>query len=372
MLGLIAASLPGAAAQAQTSAAAQRNDPPLRAIGYLEGVSAVSISDIWAVGTKQAVAGDRQRVVTEHWDGHRWSQVPAPNPGNLESAFDDVEAVAADDVWAIGEQADSTGGPEGIKTLIEHWDGRSWSVIKSPNPAGTYRQLTSVSAVSATDVWAVGYYSPPDTPRQTLTLHWDGAAWKRVTSPDPSYLAYLEGVTAISTDDVWAVGSYFDPKTHDNPPMALHWDGTHWSQVDTAPPGGKKSTGFLAVGADSSSDIWATGWRRRGQGFIERSDGASWSHVQQPYDPALFGISVRTPADVWAVGNDYSTGASAIMHWDGSTWSLDDSAQPAAAGLSDVDALAADDVWAVGRYTAPDGKGHLLIEHFDGTGWHQV
>jgi len=45
-------------------------------------------------------------------------------------------AVSADDVWAVGSQ-DTPGGVGRNRALIEHWDGRRWSAVAIPDPAGT-------------------------------------------------------------------------------------------------------------------------------------------------------------------------------------------------------------------------------------------
>jgi hypothetical protein len=73
-----------------------------------QDVAARSADDVWAVG------GGR---VIEHWDGKRWSVVPTPEV-NL-GTFVTVSADAADDVWAAGSGADP-----GIGPVIEHWDGQ--------------------------------------------------------------------------------------------------------------------------------------------------------------------------------------------------------------------------------------------------------
>src|SRR5207244_1495742 len=51
----------------------------------------------------------------------------------------------------------------------------AWSVVTSPNVNGASNYLWGVSAVSASDIWAAGYYG--DNPNQTLTMHFDGAGW---------------------------------------------------------------------------------------------------------------------------------------------------------------------------------------------------
>src|SRR5690348_5630714 len=56
----------------------------------------------------------------------------------------------------------------------------AWNIVPSPN-VGTTSHLNSVSVISATDVWAVGYSSTG-----TLIEHWDGTSWSIVSSPNPN------------------------------------------------------------------------------------------------------------------------------------------------------------------------------------------
>ncbi|MDQ6694890.1 MAG: S-layer homology domain-containing protein, partial [Chloroflexota bacterium] len=115
-------------------------------------------------------------------------------------------AVSSTDVWAVGNYTTSNSSPP--QTLTEHWNGTAWSVVSSPNPGTSFNGLNGVSAVSSTDVWAVGRYSNGST-YQTLTEHWDGTAWSTVSSPSPSAsFNSLYGVSALSSTDVWATGYY--------------------------------------------------------------------------------------------------------------------------------------------------------------------
>ena len=61
-----------------------------------------------------------------------------------------------------------------------------------------------MSALSRTDAWAVGTSFGPDD----LTLHWNGTAWSQVSVPSPGSTAnkQLSGVSAVSASDAWAVG----------------------------------------------------------------------------------------------------------------------------------------------------------------------
>src|SRR5437762_3576748 len=91
----------------------------------------------------------------------------------------DPHPVAHPDVRAV---VSYSMGTDPVRTLIEHWDGIAWSVVPSPNVSGLDRTLTGVAAVSANDVWAVGYYHNANYVVQTLIEHWNGSAWSIVPS----------------------------------------------------------------------------------------------------------------------------------------------------------------------------------------------
>ena len=128
------------------------------------------------------------------WNGRAWSVVDTPGAGTLWA----MSAVSASDIWAVGNN-----GPQ---TLTMHWDGKTWSVIPSPNPGPGGNSLNGVAAVASRDVWAVGTQNPGGGDR-TLAMHWDGARWEIAPSPGAnSYLDTLSTVAAAG-DTVWAAGS---------------------------------------------------------------------------------------------------------------------------------------------------------------------
>jgi hypothetical protein len=106
------------------------------------------------------------------------------------------------------------------------------------NSKPSFGRTEGAAAVESDDAWVVGYTAkdPDEGPFRTLTMHWDGAAWATVPSPDPgdSNDAGLNAVTTVSATDAWAGGSYEDSGTE--LPLALHWDGSTWATVATAPP----------------------------------------------------------------------------------------------------------------------------------------
>ncbi len=96
------------------------------------------------------------------------------------------------------------------ESLIEHWNGSSWTVAPSPDPGSTANVLSGVRAVSSTSIWAVGYYSDGNGDK-TLILHWNGRTWTRVASPNPGGASNkLWAVAAASASNAWVVGSFSD------------------------------------------------------------------------------------------------------------------------------------------------------------------
>ena len=125
--------------------------------GALRGVAATSATNAWAVG----FTGSKTLLV--HWNGRTWAQVPSPG-----GALYGVAATSAGNAWAVGSTANSKG-------LIERWNGRAWTQVPSAAPAGSV--FYGVAAVSARSVWVVGATGSGDGPTKTLVLRWNGATW---------------------------------------------------------------------------------------------------------------------------------------------------------------------------------------------------
>jgi hypothetical protein len=125
----------------------------------------------------------------------------------LQYQFNSIDALSPTNVWAVGDSGNSVGeGGTPTATVIEHYNGTSWSVVPSPS-AGNAPTLTGVSAISTSNVWAVGYDTPAGaTTPQTLTLNWNGSAWSTVSSPDAGTSSALDAVSAILGGGAWAVG----------------------------------------------------------------------------------------------------------------------------------------------------------------------
>lgn len=226
------------------------SSPSPASTNVLLAVSAISSNDVWAVGYQVGSSG--QQSLTEHWNGSSWSVVSSPTITNG-SLFYGMIAVSSNDVWAVGYALASG------QMLIEHWNGASWSIVSSP-VVGGIGYLQGMTATSANNVWAVGWVSAgPNQPEQTLIEHWDGSSWSVVSSPNAGGVNQLTAVTAISAADIWAVGAY-SPVVGSSTILTLieHWDGTSWKIVSSPNNGGTASE-LLGVSAVSSNNVWAVG-----------------------------------------------------------------------------------------------------------------
>jgi hypothetical protein len=183
----------------------------------LNAISADGPNDVWIVGSYMIQVSQtnlRYETFSDHWNGSAWSVVPMPlvsgSDGLLVYQFSSVDAISPTNVWAVGGSGDHLVGIGGTSsnTLIEHYNGTSWSIVPSPDP-GTNNGLTGVTESSPANLWAVGSYVPSGaTQPQTLTLNYNGTAWSTVASPNQGSPSVLASVSTTPGDAiVWAAGT---------------------------------------------------------------------------------------------------------------------------------------------------------------------
>jgi hypothetical protein len=289
----------------------------------LAGVSALSSNDVWAAGFYTDTGGVTQTLI-EHWNGSTWTISASPDVGASDNFLEAVSARTGSDIWAVGYYRTATGNP--WLTLILHYNGTQWTQTASPHPGSAENYLYGVAYVSATDAWAVGFDSNTTNIYMTLTLRWNGTQWSQVPSPTPFLsVAGLRGVAVVSSNEVWAVGVQADIsltlRTY-----VIKWNGSTWSAVSTPSTGGCVLT---SVAIASPGNLWAAGacQTTNYQTLILHYNGSTWSAVTTPSpgsgDNALGGLAVVSPNEAYAVGG-YSDGTithTLALYWDGATWS---------------------------------------------------
>jgi hypothetical protein len=371
VLALAAAIMPSPSLAAATSRCGRSwrivpSPSPAAGSNELDAVAALARDDVWAVGWQSREVAGRTKTLIEHWNGTAWTVTPSPNVKRDSNVLLGVAATSPTDVWAVGLHYQPA---QTRQTLIEHWDGSRWTIVASPSPGTAFSILDAVTAVSVNDVWAVGSVGYVDqTGVRTLIEHWDGQQWTAVPSPSPAgEIAELRGATTVSATEVWAVGDY-SPDGQLTLTLTERWDGTNWTVV---PSENRDPIQNYLYGVDAASrgSLWAAGFAGS-SALIEQGNGSSWSVIASPSRGALSslrGVVALGPANAWVVGfwQDANGDEHTLTeHWNGRRWVYVDSPDSA---LPDNDLLAASAaggvIWAVGHaFTPGPNPSSTLVE----------
>lgn len=259
---------------------------------WLNGVAAASRKEAWAVGAVGTESLATKTLILA-WKGqrHGWNQVPSPSPAGSGSVADSelqaVAAVSPADAWAVGYANTGRSPARRWATLIEHWNGTKWTTVPSPDPSRgrcANDRLFGVAA-SRAGTWAVG-----SSCRAPLILRLKDGQWRQVRSPRPAGTpAQLSSVAVTSKTNAWAVGSAGGRV------LILHWNGTTWARVKAPGPAGATSAVLAGVSAVSRSVAWAVGQadypHHVQRLLIERWTGIRWKLVPVPNPPSRPGTS---------------------------------------------------------------------------------
>jgi hypothetical protein len=381
-VGVFLAAL-GFAANPTTPGWALVTSPNAGATPTFSGVACSSASDCWAIGGHYAGAnGASLETFIEHWNGAAWSIVASPNPGGP-PVLNGVACSSASQCWAVGYYQftyyDAYGHATVVvdQTLIEKWDGTSWTVVTSPN-SGTSSFLTGVTCASASQCWAVGYYNNGSM-TQTLTEEWNGTAWVIIPSANQgtNQPNFLDGVTCTSASNCWAVGYYNNGGVTQT--LTERWDGTLWTVVNSPNTSSSQNNQLAGVTCASASDCWAAGKFNNGsvdQTLIEHWNGTSWAMVGSPSTSSfqnnqLNAVVCGAQSECWSVGKSNSgfVDQTLVERWNGTSWVIANSPDTIGGGsLNSVTCASASECWSVGR----SNNGSVdpsLIAHWNGTSW---
>jgi hypothetical protein len=339
----------------------------------LGAVAASAPNDVWALGNfvPDTATSNQDATITlaSHWDGNKWKAVETPNTGvNYNTLFG--AAASGGQAWGVGVYVN---GAFQARALIESWNGKTWSVVSNPQP-GTQRDiLFSASATSPSDAWAAGEQQGADGKFMTLVEHWDGSSWSVSASANPGDAGdSFYGVFARSASDVWAVGQSLSSSGTDRA-LIEHFNGTSWSVVAAPAGSGFASSLYSITGSEHSliavgeTDSLTDGSRP----FVETFNGVSWQIATLPAGAGSQFSALWSAAagdgTTWAVGTqfDVATGNmhTLVLRGNEQGWTIVQTPNPT--GATDDNILAGvvstgDGFWAVGHYK--DNGRKTLIE----------
>jgi hypothetical protein len=202
-------------------------------MGALDGISCPTATACVAVGGGFG---------TESWSDGAWTETTAQAPAGAEIGWlKSVSCASPDACVAVGYYLDTSDGP--AIPVAESWNGSTWTI--QTTPALTNTQLRGVSCASATNCSAVGadYGSSESSPVEPVALHWNGSTWTQETVPlsKSAASAFLDGVSCATTRGCTAVGQYNAGPKNTSLALAEVWNGSRWMAQATAPPAGNKS-----------------------------------------------------------------------------------------------------------------------------------
>jgi hypothetical protein len=371
MLALVLASLSAAAASWTVVPSA---DSATSETNALNGIACESTTDCWSVGYH--AAGSVNQTLIERRASGGWVIVASPDTGPADSnVLYSVACPAAGDCWAVGYDFFSPGIEH---TLIEHFDGTSWAIVSSPNPAGTIgAALVGVSCATVSDCDAVGNtYDSTDGVYVTLTEHYDGTAWSLVTSPNPSTSqnSQLLGVSCAA-GTCWAVGETYSSGNTSAQTLVEENTGSGWSIVSSPNPTLAPTAYLNSVSCTGPDECWAVGASTQNtQTLIEHETGGSWAIVSSPNTLNAFnfltGVACMDSIDCWAVGvsnagppnNIYQT---LIEEYSGAGWTVIGSPDTSSAQANVLNgvACAGTAFCAAAGYSAPSVDQTLIEEY---------
>jgi hypothetical protein len=292
----------------------------------LGGVSCLSVTSCMAVGFYLSNVSFTNQTLVMPWVGYAWGNGFSPNSSPYEpNILSGVSCVSATFCMAVGFH--DSGVTLRGQTLVESWNGATWSIVPSPSPGAWDNVLTSVSCVSASSCTAVGYVNYSGSTRQTLVESWNGATWSVVSTPNLAGQNTLGSVSCVSINSCMTVGSY---GVTVNQTLVESWNGMVWSVVPS-PNNGR-------------------------------------------YDNQLLSVTCLPSRTCVAVGNDSngtSQSSTLVESFNGTTWSIVSSPNVGSRSnsLEGVSCVSLISCTAVGFYLNASGYNRTLIESFQGTGW---
>ncbi len=340
----------------------------------LAATTCVSSIDCWAVG--YYYLGGYDQTLIEQYNGTSWSIVPSDNTSPSQNNYlNSVSCDSSIDCWAAGYYYAGTQ----YQTLIEHYDGTSWTKFTSPNKSGTqHNYLDGISCMSSANCWAVGYYLSGSY-HQTLIEQYNGTNWTIVTSPNMGSTEdnFLFGVTCTPSAECWATG-YYQSGSHYQT-LIEHYNGS-WSLFGSANTSSTQDNYLNGVSCVSSTNCVAAGYYYNGthnQTLAEQYNGTSWTlalplNTSSSQDNFLNAVTCVSATNCSAAGYSSATKASSdqtlIEQYNGSSWTIVPSPNTGPSQRNDLNGIAcvsSSNCWAIGDYTTTPYQ--TLVEQYNGS-----
>jgi hypothetical protein len=284
-------------------------------------------------------------TVVKHWDGRRWTSVPA---GELQGLSPDVVAASsATDAWLFQSDA----------AAALHWNGASWAKRTIPGwafaPGGLGDEYVYAADFGAKDVWVFDQTDYSASRKAAYAARFHDGHWTK------SYLpAMPDEVDAVSGNDIWASGVTADGRGR---AILMHWNGDRWGAVDVPRRSAPGTPDGLAV--TSPDSVWL-GWVPAKSGaaeYVLHWTSRGWTKVGLPARDVILSLAGDGHGGLWAtaVGPGRKQ-AQLFLHMTAGHWGTSDVPDARGMQLGQVDELAlipgTRSLWAIGDLYGPSGE----------------
>ena len=319
----------------------------------LNGVTCIGNS--WCMAVGFVIQPSVAQPLVETWNGSGWTVGSAPPVSGTHLAeLNGISCAGSQFCVGVGLSFDGTTET----TLVETWNGSSWSITPSPNNTG-HTALAAVDCTSRTSCTAIGQMGPPgsETP---VTETWNGSSWTLVVPPAPAGVSpvILASVSCLAN---WAcVAAGFSATSSIEQPYAISAPISRSGYRFVASDGGVFAYGagapFLGStgGQHLNAPIVGTAPMPAGDGYyLVASDGGVFSYGSAKFYGSMGGKSLNKPIVGMAVTAD--GGGYWLVASDGGIFSFGDAQFYGSTGALTLNKP------VVAMAATPDGLGYYLV-----------
>jgi hypothetical protein len=266
----------------------------------LYGVSCNTTTFCMGVGGNYSGAGI---PAAQTYNGTTWSNTTTVTPaGSTFSELAEVSCPSTTLCYAVGWVTTATA----TTPIVEQYSAGTWTQQTVTLPAGgTAGKLLDVSCTSTTACTAVGHYDATANPRRTLVYRWNGTSWSVQSSANPASHtgSELQGVSCTSSTNCVAVGNYTDSLSVQHA-LSETWNGALWSLKTVADPASATDPILYDVSCWTSPSFGCEGvggynGATNIEPYAANYNGTTWSLQSVPKaaginDAVLAGVSCPT------------------------------------------------------------------------------
>lgn len=285
--------------------------------------------------------------LAQRWNGTSWSeQAPAKKSGSTHNRLLGVDCPSEARCIAVGSYQNAEGGPV---TLGELWNESKWTVQSTPVPSeATSSELVAVGCNSTADCRAAGSAVIKGV-KTAIIEQWVSPTWSldSIPIPEGATSSQLDGVDCLWSNFCAAVGRYTTSGGAVKS-LAMFWNGTEWSLQSVTDPEGAVQSTLLDVSCTPTPNRCTAvgGWKNSALEqftLAYRFNGVTTWTLQSTPNPggsiaSVFQeVSCATETSCSAAGSWVGGGESnrtLAEEWDGSSWSLQGTPNPAGATFS--------------------------------------